>query len=327
MSAEFPSASRSSSRSRGSRNKYEFDEKAGVFRLDRVLSSAVYYNFEYGFIEGTRADDGDHTDALLLIDEPTFTGVRVWARPIGVLEMHDEKGADYKVLCVAEGDPHQAHVERLEQVRPHRLVEIEHFFQTYKLLEDKTVEIHGWRDADRPGDPPPRPRDLGARAGHGAMIQPGGRSADLRPRGSRPRGGRWEAPVDPPVLRLFFAVPVPAEARDRVGQLIDKVQREVGDGTARIRWVRVDGLHLTPVPGPDAGGPRPAAPDAADALARAVAPFEVHLSGGGAFPSLARPRSLWVGVRGRRSTREPRRRAHGGGDAACSSTRGRLPRT
>jgi inorganic pyrophosphatase len=134
---------------RGSRNKYEYDEKAGVYRLDRVLSSAVYYNFEYGFIEGTRADDGDHTDALLLIDEPTFTGVRVWARPIGVLEMRDEKGADYKVLCVAEGDPHQAHVERLEQVRPHRLVEIEHFFQTYKLLEDKTVEINGWRDSER----------------------------------------------------------------------------------------------------------------------------------------------------------------------------------
>jgi inorganic pyrophosphatase len=134
---------------RGSRNKYEWDEHAGVFRLDRVLSSAVYYNFEYGYIEGTRADDGDHTDALLLIDEPTFTGVRVWARPIGVLDMRDDKGADFKVLCVAEGDPHQAHVERLEQVRPHRLVEIEHFFQTYKLLEDKTVEIDGWAGADR----------------------------------------------------------------------------------------------------------------------------------------------------------------------------------
>jgi len=134
---------------RGSRNKYEWDEHAGVFRLDRVLSSAVYYNFEYGYIEGTRADDGDHTDALLLIDEPTFTGVRVWARPIGVLDMRDDKGADFKVLCVAEGDPHQAHVERLDQVRPHRLIEIEHFFQTYKLLEDKTVEINGWRDVDR----------------------------------------------------------------------------------------------------------------------------------------------------------------------------------
>ena len=66
---------------RGSRNKYEYDEATRVFRLDRVLSSAVFYNFDYGFIEGTRAGDGDHTDALLIIDEPTFTGCHVWARP------------------------------------------------------------------------------------------------------------------------------------------------------------------------------------------------------------------------------------------------------
>jgi inorganic pyrophosphatase len=161
---------------RGSRNKYEFDERAEVFRLDRVLSSAVFYNFDYGFIEGTRADDGDHTDALLVIDEPTFPGCRVWARPVGALEMRDDKGADYKILCVAEGDPNQAHVEQLDDMRPHRLVEIEHFFETYKLLEDKTVEVAGWRsrerarevlEADRAtwlreqaaagaGDPPPR---------------------------------------------------------------------------------------------------------------------------------------------------------------------------
>jgi len=134
---------------RGSRNKYEYDEAAHVFRLDRVLASAVHYNFDYGFIEGTRADDGDHTDALLLIDEPTFPGCRVWARPIGGLEMRDDKGFDFKVLCVAVGDPHQAHVERLEQVRPHRLVEIKHFFDTYKLLEDKEVDVVGWREAER----------------------------------------------------------------------------------------------------------------------------------------------------------------------------------
>jgi inorganic pyrophosphatase len=133
---------------RGSRNKYEYDEQAGVFRLDRVLSSAVFYNFDYGFVEGTRAGDGDHTDALLLIDEPTFTGCHVWARPIGGLEMRDDMGYDFKVLCVAVGDPHQAHVERLEQVRPHRLVEIQHFFDTYKLLEAKETEVLGWRDAD-----------------------------------------------------------------------------------------------------------------------------------------------------------------------------------
>ncbi|HEX5241265.1 MAG TPA: inorganic diphosphatase [Candidatus Limnocylindrales bacterium] len=134
---------------RGSRNKYEWDERAGVFRLDRVLSSAVYYNFDYGFVEDTRADDGDHTDALLVIDEPTFPGLHVWARPVGALEMRDEKGQDVKILCVAVGDPNQAHVEELEQIRPHRLVEIEHFFETYKLLEDKTVEVLGWRDRQR----------------------------------------------------------------------------------------------------------------------------------------------------------------------------------
>ena len=137
---------------RGSRNKYEFDEEAGVFRLNRILSSAVFYNFDYGFIEGTRADDGDHTDALLIIDEPTFTGCHVWARPIGGLEMRDEKGFDFKVLCVALGDAHQAHIEALDQVRPHRLVEIEHFFQTYKALEDKAVDVVGWRDRERAHD-------------------------------------------------------------------------------------------------------------------------------------------------------------------------------
>ena len=133
---------------RGSRNKYEFDEEIGVYRLDRVLSSAVFYNFDYGFIEGTRAGDGDHTDALLIIDESTFTGCHVWARPIGGLEMRDEKGFDFKVLCVALGDAHQQHIERLDQVRPHRLVEIEHFFNTYKALEEKDVDVVGWRECD-----------------------------------------------------------------------------------------------------------------------------------------------------------------------------------
>ena len=131
---------------RGSRNKYEFDEEAGVFRLNRVLSSAVFYNFDYGYIEGTRADDGDHTDALLVIDEPSFTGCHVWARPVGGLEMRDDMGFDFKVLCVAISDPHQQHIVEISHVRPHHLVEIENFFQTYKMLENKAVEVVGWRD-------------------------------------------------------------------------------------------------------------------------------------------------------------------------------------
>jgi len=118
---------------------------------------------------------------------------------------------------------------------------------------------------------------------------------------ARPRrgpGDRWAAPVDPPgTLRLFFAVIVPPEARAPVGDVMQRVQASVGDGTARIRWVRIDGLHLTlrflgPTP-EDLVAPLRAG---ADALASAVAPFEVQLDGGGAFPSLAQPRSLWVGV-------------------------------
>jgi inorganic pyrophosphatase len=128
----------------GNRNKYEWDEHARVIRLDRVLSSAVYYNFDYGFIEGTRAGDGDHTDAMLLIDEPTFPGCHVWARPVGGLKMTDEKGIDFKVLCVALADPLYRHVDALAQVSPHKLLEIEHFFDTYKNLEDKSVDIQGW---------------------------------------------------------------------------------------------------------------------------------------------------------------------------------------
>jgi 2'-5' RNA ligase len=112
------------------------------------------------------------------------------------------------------------------------------------------------------------------------------------------QGGRWAAPVDPPdILRLFYAVPVPAAARAKVAELIDRVQAGVGDGTARIRWVRVEGLHLTlRFLGPTPAGLRPQLEAAADTVARAAAPFGVVLSGGGAFPSLARPRSLWVGV-------------------------------
>jgi 2'-5' RNA ligase len=109
---------------------------------------------------------------------------------------------------------------------------------------------------------------------------------------------RWQAPVDAPgTLRLFFAVPVPAEAKARVGELMDDVQGAVGDGRARIRWVRVEGLHLTlRFLGPTPELRLPALREAADAVARADSPFEVGLDGGGAFPSLARPRTLWVGV-------------------------------
>jgi len=115
----------------------------------------------------------------------------------------------------------------------------------------------------------------------------------------RRRADRYDAPVDEPgTLRLFFAVPVPGDARGRVGELMDQVQHGVGDGRARIRWVRVDGLHLTlRFLGPTPSSMLDPLQDGADALGRANEPFDVRLSGGGAFPTLARPRSLWIGVR------------------------------
>lgn len=115
----------------------------------------------------------------------------------------------------------------------------------------------------------------------------------------RPRGrGRWIPPQDPPgVLRLFFALPVPHEARVRIGEVVDQVQRDVGDGTARIRWVNIGALHLTlRFLGPTPGETVEPLSGYADEVARSTRPFDVTLHGGGAFPSADRPRSLWLGV-------------------------------
>jgi inorganic pyrophosphatase len=133
---------------RGSRNKYEFDKERGVFVLDRVLFSSVHYPTDYGYVAETLAEDGDPLDALVVIDEPTFPGCRLLMRPIGLLQMRDEKGPDEKVLGVAIGDPRYEELRRLADVGGHWLREIENFFQTYKALEDKWTDVVGWEDAD-----------------------------------------------------------------------------------------------------------------------------------------------------------------------------------
>lgn len=131
---------------RGSRNKYEYDEELRLFRLDRVLYSSVHYPTDYGFIPDTLAEDGDHLDILVLVQEPTFPGCLIEARPLGGLDMADEKGADFKVLAVPIGDPRYAHVHSLDEIGDHWLREIETFFATYKLLEPKETEVLGWHD-------------------------------------------------------------------------------------------------------------------------------------------------------------------------------------
>ncbi len=133
---------------RGSRNKYEYDEALGLVRLDRVLYSSVHYPTDYGFIPGTLAPDGDHLDALIVVEEPTFPGCVVEARPIGVLGMEDERGRDDKILAVPVGDPRFSEVRDLKDLAPHWLREIETFFASYKTLQDIATRVCEWQGAE-----------------------------------------------------------------------------------------------------------------------------------------------------------------------------------
>jgi inorganic pyrophosphatase len=132
---------------RGSRNKYECNPATGSIRLDRVLFSSMHYPGDYGFIPGTRCGDGDPLDVLILVEEPTFPGCRVRIRPIGVLLMEDEKDSDVKILGVPVADPRFAEVADLGDLPHHWLAEVENFFETYKILEGKTIVAEGWRGA------------------------------------------------------------------------------------------------------------------------------------------------------------------------------------
>ncbi|MBI3978893.1 MAG: inorganic diphosphatase [Chloroflexi bacterium] len=134
---------------RGSRNKYEYDHRRHVIRLDRVLYSSVHYPADYGFIPDTLAEDGDPLDVLVVTEEPTFPGCLVPVRPVGVLDMRDESGPDEKILAVPAVDPRFATIVDLEDLAPHWLHEIEAFFEIYKALEPgKRTEVVGWRGAE-----------------------------------------------------------------------------------------------------------------------------------------------------------------------------------
>lgn len=135
----------------GSQNKYEYDKENGVFRLDRVLFSPMHYPTEYGYLEGTLAEDGDPLDILVLTTFPTFPGCVISSRVIGVLIMSDDKGQDEKLLAVPVDDPRWNEVKSLDDVAPHILKEIEHFFKVYKDLENKQTHIEGWKDAEFAG--------------------------------------------------------------------------------------------------------------------------------------------------------------------------------
>jgi inorganic pyrophosphatase len=133
---------------KGSRNKYEFDKAKKAFKLDRMLFSSMHYPSDYGFVDKTWAEDSDPLDALVLLTEPTFPGCLIEAKPVGLFKMRDEKGLDHKILCVPINDPLWNHMNRLADVAPHMLIEIEHFFDVYKELEHKKTDVLGWEDVE-----------------------------------------------------------------------------------------------------------------------------------------------------------------------------------
>ena len=133
---------------KGSSNKYEYDARLEVFRLDRVLYSPVHYPGDYGFVPGTLAADGDPMDVVALVDEPTFTGCVVEVRPVGVLNMVDQEQRDQKIIAVLNRDPRYQEIHTLDQIFPHIRREVEHFFNIYKELEGRETSTLGWGDQD-----------------------------------------------------------------------------------------------------------------------------------------------------------------------------------
>lgn len=133
---------------KGSRNKYEYDFHLKKIRYDRMLFSSMMYPADYGFIPETLALDGDPLDVLVLVTEPTFPNCVMEVKPIGVFHMADDKGPDEKVICVPVSDPVWNKLTDLSDVNPHLIKEIEHFFQVYKDLENKKVDVEGWGDVN-----------------------------------------------------------------------------------------------------------------------------------------------------------------------------------
>jgi inorganic pyrophosphatase len=133
---------------KGSRNKFELDKETGLIKLDRYLYSSSVYPGDYGFIPQTLAEDGDPLDILVMVNEPTFSGCLIEARVVGLFKMIDKGVNDFKVLGVPNADPLFAHLKKLDEVPPHFLREVEHFFGTYKQLEGVTTSSLGWISAE-----------------------------------------------------------------------------------------------------------------------------------------------------------------------------------
>jgi inorganic pyrophosphatase len=131
----------------GSSVKYELDKASGLIKLDRVLYSAVYYPANYGFIPQTLAEDDDPLDVLVLCQEAVVPLTMIYARTIGLMTMIDSGKKDHKIVAVATKDPEFNSYTEAAQMPPHRMLMLRRFFQDYKLLEGKAVEVDQIRPA------------------------------------------------------------------------------------------------------------------------------------------------------------------------------------
>lgn len=132
---------------KGSRNKYEYNKEFGVIKLDRVLYSSLHYPGDYGLIPQTFYDDGDPLDILVMVNEPTFPGCIIEARPIGIFRMLDKGVADDKILAVPARDPIFTDYHDITDIPKHYLAEVGHFFEVYKDLEGMRTKPIGWENA------------------------------------------------------------------------------------------------------------------------------------------------------------------------------------
>lgn len=133
----------------GSDIKYELDKDSGVIMVDRFLYTAMSYPFNYGFVPGTMAEDGDPLDILVLSDKVVAPGVAIPAVVIGMLEMEDEEGIDTKVLAVPtkKVDPLFGTWEDITDVPEATKNKLRHFFENYKTLEpNKWVKLKEWQN-------------------------------------------------------------------------------------------------------------------------------------------------------------------------------------
>lgn len=130
--------------------KYEVDKDSGALFVDRFMATAMYYPANYGYIPQTLSEDGDPVDVLVVTPVPLVSGSVIKCRPIGLLKMTDESGIDAKILAVPVQKVSALYnkVNSPEDVSPHLLESITHFFEHYKDLEPgKWVKVDGWHDA------------------------------------------------------------------------------------------------------------------------------------------------------------------------------------